>query len=569
MKGVNLNTVNKYISQDVIFRGYNNTLAVKNGESSDEYGCCSESFPVLKGWKGINGYNKVTGNENKCNGIYAMEKLAYVLGSNLYYGDTLIPEITLTDDEKTMIGFGAYLLIFPDKKFLNTHQYFLDEEDRDKNISLYGSLDNIIYVPVENFVHIKNIQASDNDEIPLIDYTEIKFVEDSVDLSGFRKGDVIEITEFARANWEGYYEIEYITENAIYLAPNLFGLEVNKEVTGASIAAYGNIIFSRKMPDLELFGVNGNRLWGCAKEKTNEGYNLWCAKSNDPFNWYYYSNDAGNSYVTAVAEPGDFTGCIGFQNNIIFSKEDNIYEVYGYKPSNFNLIRNGFIGVEKGSERSVVICNERLFYKSRIGIMRFTGGIPICISETLNGNNYKNAVAGTDGKNLWVCMTDPNNNRILFNYDIANEIWHKIGNFDIKQFAYYNGKLYGIYKDNIIIINDAEYRQTWEWESGDIEYNSFNKKELYKIQIRCEVPLNSYLDIFVSYNNEKFNILKRIEKTGKRVLSFNIRVKRCDHLKIKLHSNTNDDGGNTAIVYGLSYIYRIGTDVRGWQEQEV
>ena len=69
---------------------------------------------------------------DKPNGLAAKDCLIWVDGRTLYINGAAI-DLTLTDGEKQLVSMGAYLLIWPDKKYVNTQ----DLSDR-------GSLENTV-----------------------------------------------------------------------------------------------------------------------------------------------------------------------------------------------------------------------------------------------------------------------------------------------------------------------------------------------------------------------------------------------------------------------------------------
>ena len=71
-----------------------------------------------------------------------------------------------------------------------------------------------------------------------------------------------------------------------------------------------------------------------------------------------------DSYAMTVCSGGDFTGACSHLGYVLFFKEDVIHRIYGTKPANYQLTNVESRGVEKGSEKSLVIVNETLYYKS-------------------------------------------------------------------------------------------------------------------------------------------------------------------------------------------------------------
>ena len=83
-----------------------------------------------------------------------------------------------------------------------------------------------------------------------------------------------------------------------------------------------------------------------------------------------------DSYAVTVGSDGDFTGCIAHLGYVLFFKEDIIHKMYGTKPENFQLSTTHVRGVERGSEQSLAIVNETLYYKSRDGVCGYDGSLP-------------------------------------------------------------------------------------------------------------------------------------------------------------------------------------------------
>ena len=105
-------------SRDVIevFGGYNHNLRISNSEFYNMGNLTSDEYPVLS-TRGKRGIVKQLGS---CYGLAAKGKLAYIEGKKLVYGEYVheIPE--LTEGEKQLVSFGAYLIIFPDGIQYNT-----------------------------------------------------------------------------------------------------------------------------------------------------------------------------------------------------------------------------------------------------------------------------------------------------------------------------------------------------------------------------------------------------------------------------------------------------------------
>ena len=95
-------------SRDVVemFGGYNHNLRISNSEFYNMANLTSDEYPVLS----TRGKRGIVKQLDSCNGIMAKGKLAYIEGKKLVYGEYVHELPQLTDGEKQLISFGAYLV---------------------------------------------------------------------------------------------------------------------------------------------------------------------------------------------------------------------------------------------------------------------------------------------------------------------------------------------------------------------------------------------------------------------------------------------------------------------------
>ena len=107
------------------FGGYNHNLKISDGEFFDMKNLSSSHYPLLSN---RTKRGKLAGIESP-NGLMAKKKLAYIDGSRLFYGED---ELTgyladkgcvIADSDKQLQSMGAYIVIFPDKFYINTENY--------------------------------------------------------------------------------------------------------------------------------------------------------------------------------------------------------------------------------------------------------------------------------------------------------------------------------------------------------------------------------------------------------------------------------------------------------------
>ena len=101
------------------FRGYNHNLRINDGEFYDMKNMTSDYYPVLspRGKRGF--YVKPASPQ----GLVAKDAICYVDGGEFVVGDYRVAMGLSTaekDCPKQLISMGAYVIIMPDKKYINT-----------------------------------------------------------------------------------------------------------------------------------------------------------------------------------------------------------------------------------------------------------------------------------------------------------------------------------------------------------------------------------------------------------------------------------------------------------------
>ena len=108
---------NRGMRQQWQFGGLNQQLAVGYGEFSDQLNASARFYPAIAARKPRGTSETVL---TKPNGLIHKNKLFWVDGTKCYYDGTLVSGLTVTDGKKKLVGMGAYIVIYPDKKVYNT-----------------------------------------------------------------------------------------------------------------------------------------------------------------------------------------------------------------------------------------------------------------------------------------------------------------------------------------------------------------------------------------------------------------------------------------------------------------
>lgn len=106
------------------FYGLNRRARISDGEFADMQNMSSDHFPLLSPRAprtlAQSAVMDTDGGEQNLNGLLGDVGFAAVWGTGLYYMGQKIEGLTLTDDEKNIMAFGAYILIYPDAVYYNT-----------------------------------------------------------------------------------------------------------------------------------------------------------------------------------------------------------------------------------------------------------------------------------------------------------------------------------------------------------------------------------------------------------------------------------------------------------------
>lgn len=386
---------------------------------------------------------------------------------------------------------------------------------------------------------------------------------DSLFGSGVQVGDSLKITGCVKQPLNNKtVVVKGVSESGHKLSfyENTFTLIDGETVTEDSI------FIERDAPWLRYLCTCNNRVFGC------KGDTIYASKLGDPYNWNVFEGISTDSYSVDVGSPGDFTGCCAYGGDVLFFKEERVYKLMytDNSPENWSLVEIETYGVKAGCENSLAIADSCLFYYSPKGMMRYTGSLPMSINEAFGEQEFVNAVAGSDGKDYYVCLTDKAGESALFVYDTTHFLWFKHDDVKITSFAYHKGDLTALVeKENgdteVMRIGQkiAEVPIEGEWvdlesmiEFGDVMNDTTNKKLKLNISVTAEVAPKSELRFYVSCDGGSYEFLGKIEgKSNKQTHKFSFVPTRCDYYRLKV------EGKGLWKIYAISNGYTPGSDI--------
>lgn len=461
-------------SEQVAFGGLNLTKGAGDGELIDMWNLTSDHYPVLS--TRPRRYHSVY--QSLTTDLYCWKELVTVSGypgdKYLIYGDRIVGQVT--DTPKTFGALGNWLVIWPDQMAYNLETGVF----RSIGSSWSGtgvSFTDGVYADAEakgNTITCEGIFWSD----------------------WFSPGDAVEIS-------------------GCTTLPENNGSLIIREIEGGELRFYensftvgqeeGTVTIARKVPELDHICQHDNRLWGC------KGDTIYASKLGDVFNWYCYDGLDSDSYAVDTGSPGAFSACCSYGGYPVFFKEDRIFKVYGSLPSAWRVVDQATIGVAQGCHRSLAVAGELLLYQARTGIMAYTGGVPVCVSDALDQE-------GT----LWICGS------------------HQEPEFTVV----------------------AEENFPWRAEFADFHGSAAEKKGVNRLTLRLETEADALCNVFIRYDSEEeSHAVASIGGKGiKESVELPLVPRRCDHFRVILV------GVGGCRIHSMTAQYYIGSMAKSRRE---
>lgn len=568
-----------------VFLGYNHNLKIGDGEFYDMKNLTSDYFPMIanRAKRGI--VTQLT----HPGGLLAKEAIAYVDDGKLYYNGSQVVGLDLTEGDKQLVSMGAYLIIWPDKKYLNT-----------KNLNDFGSIDFSITVSgsitysmcdgdAKNIENIATEQPKDPTggqywldtsttphslkkwNAPTSMWITIPTVYTKISATGigqhFEQYDGVKISgiEYSGEGEDVKAQYKELNGTKIIQARDDNYIVVVGLIDVGSEQTTGSVTVSRSAPDMDYITEAGNRLWGCkygiVDGKTiNE---IYACALGDFKNWNEFQGVSTDSYAASVGTDGKWTGAITHLGYPIFFKENVFHKVFISSAGAHQITDTACRGVQDGCSKSLAIVGERLYYKSRSGIMMYDGSLPVSVSDALGGEKYYDASAGAIDDKYYVSMKDASGNWHLFVLDTAKGLWHREDATHALGFTRAGNELYYIdSKTNKLMtvngsVGTAEDSVSWEATTGIIGYTTVEQKYVSRFNIRMKLPTGSKADMFIQYDSDGiWHHCGHMEGVGTKTFMLPVRPRRCDHFQFRI------EGVGDVRVYSLSKIFEAGSDVQ-------
>ena len=310
------------------FRGYNHNLRISDGEFFDMKNMTSDYYPVLSPRK----KRGVYASPYSPNGMISKDALCYVDGTKFVINEYPV-EMGLNDEPKQLISMGAYVIIMPDKKWINTldttefgniEASFTSAHDVTFTLCTVDGADYenmsasseepkdpanmALWVDTSSTPHTLKQYSTTNSMWVQIATTYVKIActnigkafeqYDGVTISGIKSADLQDLNAsmVIWAKGDDYIVVTGILD------------EVTTQATNE-----GAIKVERRMPNMDFVTESENRLWGCRYGVASNGQvvnEIYASKLGDFKNWNCFMGLATDSYAASCGTDGQFTGAI-------------------------------------------------------------------------------------------------------------------------------------------------------------------------------------------------------------------------------------------------------------------
>lgn len=418
------------------FKGLNRRTTVQEGEMSDMLNLTSDNYPVLTQRQPRGKLTLPSGVIRPLQILSKFGKIAMIAvrenDTSFFYDGQRISQVTGLSESTRMVSINNRVCFFPEKTSI-------DITKDGVQANTYKSLDASITLASDTTVTISNEDA----RITLSSGHNLKY-DDAININGTLKYTPSGGSATTMPITISCVVEDVVTTNTIVLPRETFIEMTGEGATNVKLAANSKI--TRPVPGLDHVIEWNNRLWGVS----NADNTIYASKLGDPSNWNYYQGTSMDSYYAEQGTDGVWTGVALYSNHLIFFKQDSMCRIYGTAPSNFQVSNTEAFGVELGSRQSVVTINDTVFYKSKVGIMAYSGGVPYCISDGLNVE-FRDVVAGTEKRKYYASIHTKAGGYELMVFDTEKGLWHKEDNTRFRSCATIDNKLYYVaFKDELL-----------------------------------------------------------------------------------------------------------------------
>lgn len=514
-----MNVVDSHSKKYVVdFRGLNYGEGYTEGEFSDCKNISIEKYPCLSPRYGRKDFVDIVDQPSTL--FVKDNRLLAVIGEGVWRVDsdgsfTWVGSVS--SGRKQIASVGNYILVFPDKVYYN------DETGE------FGQMEwTVTGRPYYDLVFGTDSVTAKSDM-----YTRMSGVRvgDAITFSGFEDGDIGANNKTAVVRKiEEHPAGDDDPWTSLYFDENTFVEHGREKPNGTT---WNSITLTREIPDLEYLCECNGRLWGVS------GNTIYGSKYGDPLNFNVFDGLTHDSYYIDIGSGGAFTGCAPFSGHVCFFKENVIHKLYGSRPSNYQIVTAQVPGVQSGSERSLCVINDVLYYKGVHGVYSYAGSVPELVSHQFGTKKFKNACAGTDGTRYYISMEGTDGWHLLV-YDTMRDMWVQEDTEQYNNIVSMNGKVYlSTAEGNYVTYADETAGQSdIDWSVTFCPFcETINERKGYsKFHLRLELGEGARFAVEIKRDTDtEWETVYSVTSEKARTISIPVLPARCDSVEVRLN----------------------------------
>ena len=566
------------------FGGLNKTENYKEGQLKNDLGLSSKNYPALvpaSPLKKLEGYSDITDMYEHNGKILTVGADGKLVFDGQHLGN-------IKPGRKQFATVNTRLCIFPDKVYIDLNDMKLLElaEVVKQGEVVYGTSNRLDFAEdVSDIlvsgdkVDISGTPASlfdqSNAEIQsvvrgIVTFTDnafsgaVSFIELENDLSGevvikadyYASGDgdttIIEtaylqanIPDIIRAGKVLYYDLDglgvwdkdKLNTIARYDVERVFAAEPT-----LSMAVYefsGAIVkVGKHIPDLDYICESENRLWGVS----NRTHTIYASALGLPGVFSEFDVVSTDSYAVAVASEDDFTAICAYGGGVCCFKENRLHKILGSFPAQYYMNEYEIAGVQKGSERSLQIIDEVLYYKGKYGVYAYSGGVPRLVSYELGNIESAAKASVADGLNYYISLNDG-----VYVYDKLHGLWMRPWEISPQQMV--------LVGENIISMSEGEMysdsgdikNARWRAELTDFDGGVNRKRSYCKMELLLKMKEGSSLQVSVMTDRKKHRQIYSKSFIRDMTVELPLPPLKCNSMTVII------EGKGEGTLYGVTY----------------
>lgn len=323
--------------------------------------------------------------------------------------------------------------------------------------------------------------------------------------------------------------------------------------TGGNLTAH--LVLERKIPAMDFVVESGNRLWGCRYDEAAGINEIYASKLGDAGNWEVFQGLSTDSWRASRGTAGAFTGAAVLNGSPLFFREESLEKVFPNAGGAHQIHSYDLEGVEAGAADSLAVVEDRLFYKSRHGVMVFTGTMPQRISDCFGDLRFTGGSAARHENKYClstqmeiVQATEPE--RVVLIFDTKTGDWQVENDAWEGKAVSWMGSLY--YSDNGTLramrtaAADSSAGVRWWAETGPQGLRIDGSrgrtilsgaKWVSRIQLRYSLDIGAKARVLISYNEGHWIEAKKLHRNRLGSDTANIFPQRCDNFRLRLEGS--------------------------------